>query len=241
MHKGPSEARKLAVEIRNRLLGRRDGAEVVLCPPYPSLGPVWEIVRGSEIELGAQNVHWEKQGAWTGEVSAGMLRDAGCAWVIVGHSERRQHFGETNATVARRVRAALDAGLKVIACVGETLAERDAGTTERVVSTQVREGLGELVPPDWARLVLAYEPVWAIGTGRNASPEQAQEVHALLRGLVGSLATRTVAEALRIQYGGSVKADNASELLSQPDVDGALVGGASLESAGFLRIVAAAG
>jgi triosephosphate isomerase len=241
MFKGPTEARRLALEIRNGLMGRRDGAEVVLCPPYPSLAAVGEIVGGTSIQLGAQNVHWETQGAWTGEVAAGMLRDAGCAWVIIGHSERRQHFAETNASVARRVRAALGAGLRVIVCVGETLGERDAGQTERVVSAQVREGLADLQPADWGSLVLAYEPVWAIGTGRTASPAQAQEVHALLRGLVASLAGRNAAAGLRIQYGGSVKPDNARELLVQPDVDGALVGGASLESGGFLRIVAAAG
>ena len=241
MHHGPTAARKLALEIRNGLLGRREGAEVVLCPPFVSLAAVAEIVAGTPIALGAQNLHWEKQGAWTGEVSASMLRDVGCTHVIVGHSERRQHFGETHETVARRVRAALDAGLRVIACVGETLAERDAGRTEEVVSRQVRDGLGGLATADWSALVLAYEPVWAIGTGRNATPEQAQEVHALLRGLVGALASPSLAAELRIQYGGSVKPDNAAALLGQPDVDGALVGGASLDAESFLRIVAAAG
>jgi triosephosphate isomerase len=240
MHKGPSEARKLALEIRNGMLGKRDGPEVVLCPPFTSLAAVGEILRGTSLELGAQTVHWEKQGAWTGEVSPPMLRDAGCSLVIVGHSERRQHFGETNATVARRVRAALDAGLRVIACVGETLEERDAGATERVVSTQVREGLGGLAAADWGALVLAYEPVWAIGTGRNATPEQVREVHGFLRALAGSLSSPGAADALRILYGGSVKPDNAAALLGLPEVDGALVGGASLEAASFLQIVAAA-
>jgi triosephosphate isomerase len=170
-----------------------------------------------------------------------MLRDAGCTHVILGHSERRQHFHETNATVRKRVRAALDAGLEVIVCVGETLAEREAGDTERVVATQLREGLEGLTAGDWPTVTLAYEPVWAIGTGRNATPEQAQAVHAQLRGWVSEIAGRATAEALRIQYGGSVKPDNAAVLLGQPDVDGALVGGASLEADGFLRIVAAAG
>jgi triosephosphate isomerase (TIM) len=241
MYKGPTEARKLALELRNGLLGRRDSTEVVLCPPYVSLAAVAEIVHGSSIGLGAQNVHWEKQGAWTGEVAAAMLRDAGCTHVIIGHSERRQHCGETNETVRKRVLAALEAGLRPIVCVGETLAERDAGVTSKVVETQLREGLAGLAPDAWPRLVLAYEPVWAIGTGRNATPEQAQEVHAFLRGAVGSLASSTAAEGLRILYGGSVKPDNAAALLGQRDVDGALVGGASLEAEGFLRIIAAAG
>jgi triosephosphate isomerase len=241
MHKGPSEARRLALEIRNGLMGRRTDTDVVLCPPFPSLFAVAEILRGTPIALGAQNVFWEKSGAWTGEVSADMLRDAGCDWVIIGHSERRQHFGETDATVAKRIRAALDAGLHVMACVGETLAERDGGDTERVVESQLRGGLGALAAGDWARIAIAYEPVWAIGTGRNATPEQAQDVHAFVRRVVTSLASGSVADAIRVQYGGSVKADNAAALMAQPDVDGALVGGASLEAASLIRIVDAAG
>jgi triosephosphate isomerase len=241
MHKGPSEARRLALEIRNGLMGRRTSADVVLCPPFPSLFAVAEIVRGTSIALGAQNVFWEKSGAWTGEVSADMLRDAGCDWVIIGHSERRQHFGETDATVAKRIRTALDAGLHVMACVGETLAERDGGETARVVESQLRGGLGALAAGDWASIAIAYEPVWAIGTGRNATPEQAQDVHALVRRVVTGLASGSVADAVRVQYGGSVKADNAAALLAQPDVDGALVGGASLEAASLIRIIDAAG
>jgi triosephosphate isomerase len=166
-----------------------------------------------------------------------MLRDAGCTHVILGHSERRQHFGETNATLRKRVRAALDAGLQVIACVGETLAEREAGATTRVVETQVREGLEGFTASEWGSITLAYEPVWAIGTGRNATPAQAQEVHAFLRSVVGGNVSQSVAAALRIQYGGSVKPENAAELLGQPDVDGALVGGASLDAESFRRIV----
>jgi triosephosphate isomerase len=240
MHKGPTEARKLALEIRNGVLGRRLPADVALCPPFVSLAAVREIVHGSDLLLGAQNVFWEKHGAWTGEVSADMLRDAGCSCVLVGHSERRQHFGETDPTVRRRLRAALEAGLRPIVCVGETLAEREAGQTERVVEAQVRGGLEGLAAGDWAVLTLAYEPVWAIGTGRNATPEQAQEVHALIRARIAALAGPEVAQRLRLLYGGSVKPDNAAGLLQQPDVDGALVGGASLEAAGFLRIVDAA-
>lgn len=241
MFKGPAEARKLALELRNGVLGRRLAAEVVVCPPFVSLAAVAEIVHGSPIGLGAQNLHWENQGAYTGEVAPPMLRDAGCTHVIVGHSERRQHFGETNVTVQRRVRGALAAGLCPIVCVGETLAERDAGVTARVVETQVREGLAGFTPEEWSRLVLAYEPVWAIGTGRNATPEQAEEVHAMLRHLAGSMAGPAIAGNLRILYGGSMKPDNAAALLGQPDVDGGLVGGASLESGSFLAIIDAAG
>ena len=241
LHCGPTEARRLALEIKNGLLGRRTGADVVLCPPFVSLAAVAEILHGTSIGLGAQNVFWEKQGAWTGEVAADMLRDSGCSYVIIGHSERRQHFGETNATVKRRLRAALDAGLRAIVCVGETLAERESGVTERVVESQLREGLEGLSAAEWGSLTLAYEPVWAIGTGRNATPEQAQAVHRFLRGVVTRLATGAVAGALRIQYGGSVKPENAAELLGQPDVDGALVGGASLDAAAFLGIIRASG
>jgi triosephosphate isomerase len=240
MHKGPADGRRLALEIRNGLMGRRLACDVVLCPPFPTLSAVLEIIHGSGIALGAQNVFWEASGAWTGEVAAPMLRDAGCDWVLAGHSERRQHFGETDATVAKRVRAGLDAGLHVIACVGETLAEREAGRTQAVVEAQLRNGLGGLGAADWPRLAIAYEPVWAIGTGRNATPEQAQEVHAFIRGVASGLASSAAAENLRIQYGGSVKAENAAALLAQPDVDGALVGGASLEAVSFLQIVGAA-
>jgi triosephosphate isomerase len=240
LHCGPSDARKLALEIRNGRMGRRDAVDVLLCPPYVSLAAVGEIVHGSGIALGAQNVFWEASGAWTGEVAAPMLVDAGCGWVILGHSERRQHFGESNAGVARRLRAALAAGLECIVCVGETLEERESGATERVVSTQVREGLEALDVGDWARVTLAYEPVWAIGTGRTATPEQAQEVHALLRDLVSQRAGASVAQQTRIQYGGSVKPANAATLLGQADVDGALVGGASLDASAFLAIVEAA-
>ncbi|MFQ5600234.1 MAG: triose-phosphate isomerase [Candidatus Krumholzibacteriia bacterium] len=240
MNRGPSEARRLALEIRNGLLGSRTAVEVVLCPPSVSLAAVREIVQGTGLALGAQNVFWEPDGAWTGEVAAPMLADAGCAYVIIGHSERRRHFGETDATVRRRLRAALDHGLRPIVCVGESLAEREAGVTEQVVSTQVREGLGGLSEADWGRTTLAYEPVWAIGTGRNATPEQAQEVHRLLREQVAGLATDDLAQSMRIQYGGSVKPANAAALLGQPDVDGALVGGASLEAAAFLAIIEAA-
>ena len=240
LHCGPSDARRLALEIRNGVLGGPEAVDVLLCPPFVSLAAVQEIIGDSSVMLGAQNVFWEEKGAWTGEIAAAMLRDAGCSWVLVGHSERRQHFGETNETVLKRLLAALAAGLQVVVCVGETLQEREADSTEAVVTSQVREALSGLSLDDWRQVVLAYEPVWAIGTGRNASPEQAQAVHALLRRLVGQLASDATAAATRILYGGSVKAENAALLMQQPDVDGALVGGASLQSPAFLGIIEAA-
>jgi triosephosphate isomerase len=190
--------------------------------------------------LAAQHMHAEKQGAFTGEISAAMLRDAGCTHVILGHSERRQLFGETDEGVGRKTRVAFDSGLLPIACVGETLAERDAGGTLEVVGRQLERALRGLTPDEAARAVVAYEPVWAIGTGRTATPEQAQEVHAFIRQRVAVSHGDAVAAAQRILYGGSVKPDNAASLLSMPDVDGALVGGACLEAASFLAIVKAA-
>lgn len=237
MYRGPSEARRLALEIKKGLLGSRGTAEVVVCPPFVSLAAVGEILHGTNIGLGAQNVFWEKQGAWTGEVAAGMLRDAGCSYVIVGHSERRQHFGETNATVKRRLQSALDVGLHAIVCVGETLAERDGGSTLDVVRRQTDAALLDFEPTDIRNLCIAYEPVWAIGTGRTATPSQAEEVHAEIRNIVGAIAGADIASAVRILYGGSVKPDNVDSLMAEPDVDGALVGGASLDVESFARIV----
>jgi triosephosphate isomerase len=240
MHCGPSEARSLALAIRNGVLGSRDVVDVLLCPPFVSLAAVREIVTGSSVQLGAQNVFWEDKGAWTGEVAASMLRDAACRWVLVGHSERRQFFGETDETVAKRLHAALAAGLGAIVCVGETLQEREADTTRAVVTRQVQAAIAGLSMQDWRSVVLAYEPVWAIGTGRVATPQQAQEVHRLIRDLLGAATSQTVQDATRILYGGSVKPDNAAEILAQADVDGALVGGASLQPEAFLGIIAAA-
>lgn len=240
LHCGPQDAERLARDIRNTLLGSRHQVDVVLCPPFVSLTAVRNIVRDTPIGVGAQHLFWEDKGAWTGEVSAGMLHDAGCTHVIIGHSERRQHFGETNATVAKRLRAALKANLVPIVCIGETLAEREAAVTDQVVASQIREGLGWLSEAAWATVVLAYEPVWAIGTGLTATPEQAQAVHGRIRALVSELAGPAAAAALRIQYGGSVKAANAASLMAEPDVDGALVGGASLDASEFAGIVEAA-
>ena len=222
MFKGPAETADFCVALRERDLP--PSVDVVVCPPFVSLAVAVQVLAGTDIAVAAQNVHWEADGAYTGEVSAAMLRELGVYGAIVGHSERRQYFGETDETVAERARAAIAAGLSVIACVGETEAERDAGETEAVLARQVS------FVPDHERLVLAYEPVWAIGTGRTASPETAQGAHAFIRTL----------HSAPIVYGGSVKPDNAGALLAQPDVDGALVGGASLDADSFAAICAAA-
>lgn len=214
--------------------------DMAVCPPFTNLVSTAELLKGTAIKLGAQNLYWEEEGAFTGEISAKMLLGAGCEYVIIGHSERRQYFGETEETVNRRLQRALAAGLLPIVCVGETLAQRQAGTTERVVEAQIRGAFAQIAAPDFAKVVIAYEPVWAIGTGVNATPEQAQEVHAFLRRLLENLYSRELAAACRIQYGGSVKPNNAAELLRQPDIDGALVGGASLQAENFAAIIKAA-
>jgi triosephosphate isomerase len=207
-----------------------------VAPPFTALAAAAEAMRGSAVELAAQNVHFEKQGAFTGEVSAPMLAEVGCHHAIVGHSERRQLFGETDETVRKKVGALLAVGIRPIVCVGETLAEREAGRTLEVVDRQVRAALSGLPAEPVAALTIAYEPVWAIGTGKTASTAQAQEVHAAIRKLLRELAGGA-ADAVRIQYGGSVKPENAAELMAQPDVDGALVGGASLKAQDFSQIV----
>jgi triosephosphate isomerase (TIM) len=237
MHKTLAEARDLAREIV-RGVGPKTRAEVVLAPPYTALAAVAAELAGSAVKLSAQDTFWEEKGAFTGAIAPGMLADVGCSYVIVGHSERRQLFGETDETVNRKVKAVLAAGLRPIMCVGETLAEREAGRTFQVVETQVLNGLEGFPVEARERLVIAYEPVWAIGTGKTATPEQAQEVHHLLRGLLSEVLGAT---DIRILYGGSVTSDNAATLLAQPDLDGALVGGASLKAASFLGIINAAG
>src|SRR5438270_4659045 len=237
MHKTTAEAVALVRELRQRL---NTQIQVGIAPPFTALAPIKAALQGSPIQLFAQNCHWEKQGAFTGEASAPMLAELGCDGVILGHSERRQLFGETDESVSRKLKAALEAQLHPIVCVGETLQEREASRTWEVVSRQVRGALGGLDAAALRKITLAYEPVWAIGTGRTATTAQAQEVHAQIRGLLRELGGAPVADAVRIQYGGSVKPDNAADLMSQPDVDGALVGGASLKTADFAAIVAAA-
>jgi triosephosphate isomerase len=211
------------------------GVEVVVCPPFTALPAVLEAARDSRIRVGAQDCHWEKEGAFTGEVSVPMLADLGCSHVIVGHSERRQLFGETDATVDRKIDAVLAHGLTCIGCLGETLEERERGETLAVLERQLRGGFARHLGS--ARLVIAYEPVWAIGTGKTATPAQAQEAHGFLRQRVGSMAGPEVAAGIRILYGGSVKPENIGALMAQPDVDGGLVGGASLDPTAFARIV----
>jgi triosephosphate isomerase len=209
--------------------------EVVICPPFTALAAAVEAAKGSPVAIGAQDCYWEKEGAFTGQVAVPMIADLGCSHCIVGHSERRQFFGETDATVDKKIEAVLANGLNCIACVGETLAEREAGQTFAVLERQVRNGLSRHLTS--ARLVIAYEPVWAIGTGKTATPVQAQEAHAFIRQVVAEAASPEAAKAVRILYGGSVKPDNIATLMAQPDVDGGLVGGASLDAASFAKIV----
>jgi triosephosphate isomerase len=235
-----AQARSLAEAVAKR--SREAGStDLVLCPPAVYLDAVAAAVANGPVALGGQTVHDKASGAFTGEVAPPMLVDLGCRYVIVGHSERRTLFGETDAIVNAKAKAALAAGLTPIVCVGETLEEREAGHTGDVVTAQVRGSLAGLPPADVAGLVIAYEPVWAIGTGKVATPQQAQEVHALIRRVVGELTSPDVAGRVRIQYGGSVKPDNAADLAAQADIDGALVGGASLKADDFLGIAAAFG
>ncbi len=236
MFKTTAEARALVKELRALAEPVAEQVDVAVAPPYTALAAAGEALAGSRMQLAAQDVHWEAQGAFTGEVSVPMLKDLGVRHVIVGHSERRQYFGETDEAVRKKAKAVLGAGLLPIVCVGETLAEREAARTLEVVGRQVRGALAGLSAEEIGRLTLAYEPVWAIGTGKTATTAQAQEVHAAVRTILRELAA-PAAELVRIQYGGSVKPDNAAELMAQPDVDGALVGGASLKAGDFNQIV----
>jgi len=240
MNKDIGETAALINELKSRLQVIPGTVEVVICPPFTSLTVASQLMKGSPLKLGAQNLHYEDEGAYTGEISGRMLKSVGCEYVIVGHSERRSYFQETDEVVNRKARKALSHGLKPIICVGETLDERERGLTEVVVGRQVRGALDGLSRDGASRIVIAYEPVWAIGTGRNATAAQAQEVHVFIRGILSRLYDQTLAQQTTIQYGGSVKAENASNLLAQPDVDGALVGGASLRAEEFARIIAAA-
>ena len=236
MNKTTAEARDLAARLAPLVAGAKD-RDIVLAPTFASLQTVAEAIKGTNMALAAQNMHWEDKGAFTGEVSAEMLLDLGCKYVIIGHSERRQYFGETDETVNKKVKQALKKGLLAILCVGETLAEREAGKLNEVISRQVTGGLKDISAGEMAKIVIAYEPVWAIGTGKTATPEQANEVHALIRQKVNALYSAEVAEGLRIQYGGSVTPENVSQLMAKPDIDGALVGGASLKPESFAALV----
>ncbi len=239
MHKTPAETLRLLNGLKVRAVNITK-VEMVVCPTFVSLTIAAEALKDSRIVLGAQNMFWETEGAYTGEISAPMLKDAGCTYVILGHSERRQYFGETDETVNKRMHRALAEGLKPIMCIGETLQEREDNRMFEVLERQVTGGLAGISAGQMADVVLAYEPVWAIGTGKTATPEQADEAHAYIRGLIAKAYGDTVASAIRIQYGGSVKPGNAAELLSKDNIDGALVGGASLDAESFIAIIKAA-
>ena len=236
MYKTIPEALEFVNGLKKNCAGVTD-REILICPPFTALASVAQAVKGSNIALGAQNLHWESKGAFTGEIAPGMLVDAGCTYVIIGHSERRQYFGETNETVNKKMKAAFAAGLTPVVCVGETLQEREKNETFKVIEQQVKNGVAGLTAEQASVLVIAYEPVWAIGTGKTASPAQAEEVHAFIRELYGKIYGQAATDAIRILYGGSVKPDNTAELMSQPNIDGGLVGGASLEADSFSKIV----
>lgn len=239
MFKTPTEGVNCAKALKVKVINITN-VEIVVCPPFPDLVPVHEILRESRIKMGGQNLHWKDQGAFTGEVSAQMLRDAGCEYVIIGHSERRHIFGEKDGAINQKVLKAVAEGLRPIFCVGEKLEERKSGHTEKVVEQQVRAGLVGVELTGSDDLVVAYEPVWAIGTGENATPEQAEEVHKFIRTILSDIFSGEIAGGIRIQYGGSVKPANAEELLRQDNIDGALVGGASLDAESFAAIIKSA-
>jgi len=236
MFKTTAEALQTVADLL-RLTEGVEGVEVVVAPSFTLLRSVSDALADSPIAVAGQDCFWEEQGAFTGEVSPGMLSDAGCSHVIIGHSERRQYFGETDETVNKKLKSAVAAGLTAILCIGETLAERESGDTFKVLKRQVGNSLAGVSMPQAEKIVLAYEPVWAIGTGRTATDDQAQEAHAFIRGLVAGIFSPTVAEAVRIVYGGSVKPGNIAGLMSRPDIDGALVGGASLEAESFAAVI----
>ena len=235
MNKNAAEGRALVEALKNGIAGL-EAAEIVVCPPFTTIGSVVEAAAGSAIGVGAQNIHWEASGAFTGEISADMLKTSGVQYVIIGHSERRQYFGETNETVNKRLKAAIAAGLTPIVCVGELLEEREGNKTEAVLAEQIRVGFADIDAKDAEKIVVAYEPVWAIGTGKTATPEMAQEAHAFIRSELRAL-FGNVADAMRIQYGGSMKASNARELVAQPDIDGGLIGGAALKADDFIALI----
>lgn len=237
MNAGPSEAKQLANAMVAAREGKDDSADILICPPFVSVPAVAESFSGSRLKVGAQNVHTEDNGAYTGETSTSMLKDAGCEYVIVGHSERREYFHEDNALVGQKAKKGLDDGLKVIVCVGERLEERKSGNHENIVNNQIEAILEQVDSSNAGNFVVAYEPVWAIGTGETATPDQAQEMHKFIRSLLADAWSKEAAEKIRILYGGSMKPANAEELLSQNDVDGGLIGGASLKAESFSDII----
>jgi triosephosphate isomerase len=237
MNKDIHETANLITELRERMKDFRNEVDVVICPPFTSLVIAKALIKDSPIKLGAQNMSQYDEGAYTGEISAKMLTVAGCEYVILGHSERRQYFNETDELINAKIKKALKAGLTPIVCIGETLEEREAGITDKIIITQVKGVLHELTATEVEKLLIAYEPVWAIGTGKNATPDQANQVHKLIRKQVGQMYSWAIAEKLIIQYGGSMNAQNASSLLSQSDIDGGLIGGASLKTVAFMTII----
>ena len=236
MYKSPSETAAFFDSFKPLVSGASH-CEVVICPPFIDLPVAIDAARGSNVEIGAQNLHWAKEGAYTGEVSGPMIKSAGAQWVIIGHSERRQYFGETEDSVLKKTIAALEAGLKPIICVGELLTHRESGATENVLAAQFAGGIGPLAPDQFAQIVIAYEPVWAIGTGKTATPEIAADAHRFIRSQAQAKFGADAADAVRILYGGSVKPDNVKTLMAQSEIDGVLVGGASLDAKGFSTIV----
>lgn len=240
MNNDLKESEKLITELKNLLKNEKPKCDVIVCPPFTSLSEASKLLEGSSIKLGAQNMYFEENGAFTGEVSASMLKSVGCEFVILGHSERRTIFGETDEMINKKIKKALSAALKPIFCVGELLEERGQGVTKEVVKRQVSAGLKEIPIEEMKNIIIAYEPVWAIGTGKTATPAQAQEVHKYIRDLIEIQYSLEAALDIVIQYGGSVKPDNAKELLSQPDIDGALVGGACLKADSFMGIIKSA-
>ena len=240
MNVKPSETAALVAAVAEATKEFAGKVDIVCCTPAIDVPAAVAAAAGTQVEIGSENCHWEDHGAFTGEISTGMLLDAGAKYVIVGHSERRQYFGETDETVNKRARAAIAAGLTAIVCIGETLEEREAGKLNEVIERQMKVGLKDVTAADCAKLVIAYEPVWAIGTGKTATPDQAPEVHALIRATLAGLVGAETAETVRIQYGGSMKPSNAAELLAKKDIDGGLIGGAALKAADFAGIITAA-
>jgi len=236
MNKTTGESIELAQKLVESLKDVND-RDILICPPFTALYSVYQVIKGTNIKLGAQDVFYENSGAFTGEISPIMLKDVGCEYVIIGHSERRHIIGETDELINKKIKAAINNGLKTILCVGELLEEREAGKTLEVVKTQIEKGLNGVSKEEMKNIVIAYEPVWAIGTGKTAKPEDAQEVHAYIRELLSKLYSKEIADETIIQYGGSVKASNIDSLMAMPDIDGALVGGASLVAEEFTRIV----
>jgi len=239
MYKTIPEARELVNDLKHHV-GDIKKTRIIVCPPALAVPEVVDLLKGSNISVGVQNLHWEREGAFTGEISAPMIRQSGVEYVIIGHSERRQYFGETDETVNLKIKAALAEGLKPIVCVGETLEQREGDQTGTVVEKQIRGAFKEIEDAAFASIIIAYEPVWAIGTGKTATPDQAQAVHALIRGLIADLYSSDRSDKTVIQYGGSVKPENAAELLMQRDIDGALVGGACLRADSFAHIISSA-